>query len=142
GGLGAVGLLRREVTDEQIELAVAVPVADADLGAHAAARVLRGAVAGRCFAGRHELNALGPVRPAVLCRAEVLEEPDAAVAGADEEVELAVAVPVGGNGVRVAVVHADRLAAGLELALLAERKRLGAAFVGDEVHTAADLADE
>src|SRR5437773_9486024 len=95
--LREVGLLRREIADQQVEPAVAVPIDRTDLGANPAARLLGSAL----FARRYELH---PRRQlGNLAGADVAVEPDAAIARPNQQVELAVAVPVADERPGIAV---------------------------------------
>src|SRR5262249_5507448 len=117
-----------------------VPIDGADLGTDAAPRLLRSVGAVMGLARWHELHTRGQLRG--LGGADIAIEPDTAVAGADKQVDLPIAVPVTGKRPGVAVRDLDRFAAGHQLLLLAESILLLRALVGHEVNIAADVADE
>jgi hypothetical protein len=73
--------------------------------------------------------------------ADVLEPRDLALAVADEQVDVSVAVPVGAGRTGVAA-DLDVLARGLQVVLLAEGEVLRVAFIGDEPDVAADVGDD
>src|SRR5262245_62087929 len=110
GRLGAVGLLRGEIADKQVEPAVAVPIDGADLGTDAAPRLFGGIGTVMGLARWYELYTRGQLRG--LGGADIAVEPDTAVAGADKQVDLPIAVPVTGKRPGVAVRDLDRFAAG------------------------------
>ena len=74
--------MRGEVANEKIEPAVAVPIDGADFGPDAPAGLLRRVVAVMRFAGRNEL--LGGGQLGLFRCADVAEERNAAIAGADQ----------------------------------------------------------
>jgi len=88
-----IRLLRSKIPDKQVEPAIAVPIERTDLRTYAAPRLLGGVGPVGGFSRRNEAHARGQNRR--LCGAYVSIEPNAAVSRPDQEIQLAVAVPVG-----------------------------------------------
>jgi len=115
--LGQVRLLRGKITDEQIEPAITIPVGDTDFRPCSAADIFRSVGSTRLFARRYELNGRSQLRGCG--RSRVAVQRDTAVVGTNEQVKIAVAVPVGGTRPGSAL-DTKWPAAGLELLLLAK----------------------